>query len=112
MSLHTDLVRAYLNEIGSYPLLTKADEVELARIIEAGRDARHELATSDSIPARCSYFHSVLPVSAEIAHTLPIFSAPCGWPGTGITGICNPYTAFGSRVSTVVRAVMHVFCSG
>jgi RNA polymerase sigma factor (sigma-70 family) len=47
-----DLVRAYLNEIGSYPLLTKSDEVDLARIIEAGRDARHELAVSDSIPAQ------------------------------------------------------------
>ncbi len=42
---HTDdLVRAYLNEIGAYPLLTKNEEIELARLIEAGREARDELA--------------------------------------------------------------------
>jgi len=42
---HTDdLVRAYLNEIGAYPLLTKDDEIELARRIEAGREAAEALA--------------------------------------------------------------------
>ncbi len=42
---HTDdLVRAYLNEIGAYPLLTKDDEIDLARRIEAGRDAAEALA--------------------------------------------------------------------
>ena len=35
-----DLVRQYLREIGSYELLTAADEVELARAIEAGNEAR------------------------------------------------------------------------
>ena len=34
------------------------------------------MATSDSTPARCSCFHSVLPVSAEIAQTVPTFVAP------------------------------------
>jgi RNA polymerase primary sigma factor len=34
-----DLMRQYLKEIGGYPLLTAADEVRLAKIIEAGRDA-------------------------------------------------------------------------
>ena len=39
-----DLVRLYLNEIGRYQLLTKADEEELGRTIEAGREAARELA--------------------------------------------------------------------
>ncbi|MBM3684128.1 MAG: sigma-70 family RNA polymerase sigma factor [Actinobacteria bacterium] len=37
-------MRAYLNEIGAYPLLTKDDEIELARRIEAGREAAEALA--------------------------------------------------------------------
>jgi RNA polymerase sigma factor (sigma-70 family) len=39
-----DLVRLYLNDIGKYALLTKTDEVRLAQTVEAGRDARAELA--------------------------------------------------------------------
>ena len=35
-----DLVRLYLTDIGQYPLLTKDDEVRLAKAIEAGNDAR------------------------------------------------------------------------
>ncbi|HEX4865304.1 MAG TPA: sigma-70 factor domain-containing protein [Acidimicrobiales bacterium] len=38
-----DLVRTYLDGIGRYPLLTKEDEVNLARRIERGRDAEREL---------------------------------------------------------------------
>jgi RNA polymerase sigma factor (sigma-70 family) len=38
-----DLVRLYLTDIGRYPLLTKDDEVRLARTIERGRDARAQL---------------------------------------------------------------------
>ena len=38
-----DLVRLYLNDVGKYALLTKADEARLAQIIEIGRDARNEL---------------------------------------------------------------------
>jgi RNA polymerase sigma factor (sigma-70 family) len=36
----------YLTDIGRYPLLTKDDEARLAQIIEAGTDARHQLAKS------------------------------------------------------------------
>jgi RNA polymerase sigma factor (sigma-70 family) len=48
-----DLVRVYLNEIGKVALLTAADEVELAKRIEAGLYASH-LVTSrnDFTPAR------------------------------------------------------------
>jgi RNA polymerase sigma factor (sigma-70 family) len=38
-----DLVRLYLTDIGRYPLLTKDDEVRLARQIEGGNAARVEL---------------------------------------------------------------------
>ena len=41
-----DLMRQYLKEIGSYDLLTAADEVSLAKLIEAGRLADAELASS------------------------------------------------------------------
>jgi RNA polymerase sigma factor (sigma-70 family) len=39
-----DLVRRYLSELGSYPLLTAEQEVELAQAIEAGRLAEAALA--------------------------------------------------------------------
>ena len=45
-----DLVRQYLREIGEYELLTAADEVTLAKAIEAGRDAHGELQRSESVP--------------------------------------------------------------
>src|SRR5690348_10092314 len=39
----TDLVRAYLKEIGKVPLLTAVQEVELSQRIEAGLFATHKL---------------------------------------------------------------------
>jgi len=42
-----DLVRVYLNEIGKVSLLTAADEVELAKRIEAGLYATHLLSQSN-----------------------------------------------------------------
>jgi RNA polymerase sigma factor (sigma-70 family) len=48
-----DLVKLYLGEIGRYPLLTKADEAELAQAIEAGREAAEELSAGGSLtPAK------------------------------------------------------------
>mgnify|MGYP006146711455 CR=1 FL=1 len=38
-----DLVRLYLTDIGQYALLTKDDEVRLAKQIEAGKAAATEL---------------------------------------------------------------------
>ena len=38
-----DLVRLYLTDIGQYPLLTKDDEVRLAKAIEAGNASRSSL---------------------------------------------------------------------
>jgi RNA polymerase sigma factor (sigma-70 family) len=46
-----DLVRLYLNDIGKYALLAKEDEARLAQAIEAGREARAELAAAVAITA-------------------------------------------------------------
>ena len=43
-----DLVRVYLNGIGKRALLTAAQEVELARRVEAGVFAQHRLDTADA----------------------------------------------------------------
>ncbi|MFD0784023.1 RNA polymerase sigma factor SigB [Micromonospora azadirachtae] len=58
----TDLVRAYLNGIGRTKLLTAAQEVELAKRIEAGLFAEEKLAT-------CT------PVSAELRADLKLIAA-------------------------------------
>ena len=49
-----DLVRLYLTDIGQYPLLTKDDEVRLARAIESGNEARAalEIGGKDVNPTR------------------------------------------------------------
>ncbi|MDP9404252.1 MAG: sigma-70 family RNA polymerase sigma factor [Actinomycetota bacterium] len=50
---HEDLLRIYLNEIGRYPLLTKADEQHLGEVIEAGVAATELLsAPAGMSPAR------------------------------------------------------------
>jgi RNA polymerase sigma factor (sigma-70 family) len=46
-----DLVRLYLTDIGQYPLLTKDDEVRLAKAIEAGNEARSVLDTASDLQA-------------------------------------------------------------
>jgi RNA polymerase sigma factor (sigma-70 family) len=46
-----DLVRVYLNEIGKVALLTAADEVELAKRIEAGLYASHLLTSRNDFTA-------------------------------------------------------------
>ena len=45
-----DLTRRYLSELGSYPLLTAEQEVELAQAIEAGRLAEIELSLHHAQP--------------------------------------------------------------
>ncbi len=48
-----DLVRLYLTDIGKYALLTKDAEARLAQAVEAGRQARGELAEAKGIsPSR------------------------------------------------------------
>ncbi len=47
-----DLTRRYLSELGSYPLLSAEQEVELAKAIEAGRAAEGELEAGGVARAR------------------------------------------------------------
>ena len=46
-----DLVRLYLTDIGQYTLLTKDDEVRLAKAIEAGKEANEEMAAAKNLTA-------------------------------------------------------------
>ncbi|MGZ4666251.1 MAG: RNA polymerase sigma factor RpoD [Frankiaceae bacterium] len=48
----SDPVRMYLKEIGRVPLLTAADEVDLAKAVEAGLFAAQKLVTSPPLPDR------------------------------------------------------------
>ncbi|MFE2376487.1 sigma-70 family RNA polymerase sigma factor [Streptomyces sp. NPDC059398] len=48
----SDLLRQYLREIGRIPLLTAADEVELARRVEAGLFAEERLRSSSDLDSR------------------------------------------------------------
>ncbi|MEX2294650.1 MAG: sigma-70 family RNA polymerase sigma factor [Acidimicrobiales bacterium] len=47
-----DLTRRYLSELGSYPLLSAEQEVDLAKAIELGRDAEAELADGNVTASR------------------------------------------------------------
>lgn len=47
-----DLVRRYLSELGSYPLLTAADELRLGIAIERGREAQAALSGGGRVPPR------------------------------------------------------------
>ncbi|MGC8511729.1 MAG: sigma-70 family RNA polymerase sigma factor [Acidimicrobiales bacterium] len=46
-----DLLGLYLDEAGSFPLLTKSDEMRLGRIIQEGQAARESLAGKDRLTA-------------------------------------------------------------
>jgi RNA polymerase sigma factor (sigma-70 family) len=46
-----DLVRLYLNEVGRYALLTKADEARLGQLVEAGQEAKTALEAGGSLSA-------------------------------------------------------------
>ncbi|MFI7384876.1 RNA polymerase sigma factor [Streptomyces sp. NPDC049813] len=48
----SDLFRQYLREIGRIPLLTAAEEVELARCVEAGLFAEEKLARAGDLDSR------------------------------------------------------------
>ena len=53
-----DLVHLYLSDVGRHALLTKDDETRLAKLIEAGADARRQLRDLNGVapgrPQRCA----------------------------------------------------------
>ena len=61
-----DLTRRYLSELGSYPLLTAEQEVELAKAIEVGKAAEIELATGEVTRSRRAALEREM-VAAETA---------------------------------------------
>jgi RNA polymerase sigma factor (sigma-70 family) len=52
LSHSPDLLGLYLDEAGSFPLLTKADEMRLGRIIQEGQSARSELMPGAKLTAK------------------------------------------------------------
>jgi RNA polymerase sigma factor (sigma-70 family) len=52
MGAGPDLLGLYLDEAGSFPLLTKADEMRLGQIIQEGQGAKDQLDADDKIPVR------------------------------------------------------------
>jgi RNA polymerase primary sigma factor len=64
-----DLVRLYLDEIGRYPLLTKDDEATLARAIEVGRDAGHELSSSVVTASKRRHLRTLVRDGERANHT-------------------------------------------
>ena len=52
-----DLVRLYLTDIGQYALLTKDDEVRLAKAIEVGKQADFVLFDMDHFELRSAAMH-------------------------------------------------------
>ncbi|MER7023526.1 sigma-70 family RNA polymerase sigma factor [Streptomyces ramulosus] len=62
-----DLFRQYLREIGRIPLLTAADEVELARRVEAGLFAEEKLARTPDLGSRLAGDLDTLVVRGRMA---------------------------------------------
>jgi RNA polymerase primary sigma factor len=63
----SDLFRQYLREIGRIPLLSAADEVELARRVEAGLFAEEKLHTAHDLDSRLAGDLDRLVVQGRIA---------------------------------------------
>ncbi|MEV5610562.1 RNA polymerase sigma factor [Streptomyces sp. NPDC052225] len=63
----SDLFRQYLREIGRIPLLTAADEVELARSVEAGLFAEEKLASTPDLDSQLALDLDKLVVMGRMA---------------------------------------------
>ena len=65
-----DLLGLYLREIRRYPLLSKSDEVRLAQLAEAGRDASTALGTGEDVgPARARELRRTVRAGEQAAET-------------------------------------------
>ncbi|MFD3324723.1 RNA polymerase sigma factor [Streptomyces sp. NPDC058701] len=62
-----DLFRQYLREIGRIPLLTAAEEVDLARRVEAGLFAEEKLGSTPDLDSRLAYDLDKLVVMGRMA---------------------------------------------
>ncbi|MFF9812303.1 RNA polymerase sigma factor [Streptomyces sp. NPDC014006] len=62
-----DLFRQYLREIGRIPLLTAAEEVDLARRVEAGLFAEEKLANTPDLDSRLAHDLDRLVVQGRLA---------------------------------------------
>ncbi|MEV2212436.1 RNA polymerase sigma factor [Streptomyces sp. NPDC050997] len=63
----SDLFRQYLREIGRIPLLTAAEEVDLARRVEAGLFAEEKLSTAPNLDSRLALDLDRLVVTGRMA---------------------------------------------
>jgi RNA polymerase primary sigma factor len=63
----SDLFRQYLREIGRIPLLTAAEEVELARRVEAGLFAEEKLSSTPDLDSRLAHDLDQLVVMGRMA---------------------------------------------
>ncbi|MFK0262567.1 sigma-70 family RNA polymerase sigma factor [Streptomyces angustmyceticus] len=63
----SDLFRQYLREIGRIPLLTAAEEVELARRVEAGLFAEEKLANTPDLSSQLAFDMDQLVVLGRMA---------------------------------------------
>ena len=52
MGAGPDLLGLYLDEAGSFPLLTKADEMRLGQVIQGAQAAREQLETATGLTPR------------------------------------------------------------
>jgi RNA polymerase sigma factor (sigma-70 family) len=86
-----DLTRRYLSELGSYPLLTAEQEVELAQAIETGRLAEIELSSTNPARARKSLLQSQIDAAEAARRTFIqsnlrlVVSIAKRYQGTGMT---------------------------
>jgi RNA polymerase primary sigma factor len=86
-----DLTRRYLSELGSYPLLTAEQEVELAKAIEAGRTAELELTNTQPTRSHKAALQGQIAAAEEARRTFIqsnlrlVVSIAKRYQGTGMT---------------------------
>ena len=86
-----DLTRRYLSELGSFPLLTAEQEVDLAQAIEAGRVAELELSSTSPSPSRNAVLVRSIDAAEVARHTFIqsnlrlVVSIAKRYQGTGMT---------------------------
>ena len=86
-----DLTRRYLSELGSYPLLTAEQEVELAQAIEVGRLAEIELSSTKAARSRKGLLQDQIKAGESARRTFIqsnlrlVVSIAKRYQGTGLT---------------------------